>query len=99
MKIEFGRDWSEFLRLLISHHVRFVLVGGHAVAGHGETRLTDDLDIFIDVSVANAKKLRRVLLDFGFRETRPPPSSSRLLGPSKLATPGQSRLRPPFTAR
>jgi hypothetical protein len=47
VKVEFGRDWSEFLRLLISHRVRFVLVGGHAVAGHGEPRLTEDLDVFI----------------------------------------------------
>ena len=33
MRIELNPDWSEFLRLLLSHHVRFVLVGGHAVAG------------------------------------------------------------------
>lgn len=82
MKIEFGRDWSEFLRLLISHHVRFVLVGGHAVAGHGEPRLTEDLDIFVEVSVTNAKKLRRVLLDFGFGEGAP--SVRQLAEPGKI---------------
>ena len=82
MKIEIGRDWSEFLRLLISHRVRFVLVGGHAVAGHGEPRLTEDLDIFVDVSVANAKRLRRVLLDFGFGESAP--SIEELAQPGKI---------------
>ena len=82
MKIEIGRDWSEFLRLLISHRVKFVLVGGHAVAGHGEPRLTEDLDIFVDVSVANAKKLRRVLLDFGFGERAP--SVEELAQPGKI---------------
>jgi hypothetical protein len=82
VKIEFGCDWSEFLRLLISHHVRFVLVGSHAVAGHGEPRLTDDLDIFVDVSVTNAKKLRRVLLDFGFGQGAP--SAEQLAQPGKI---------------
>jgi hypothetical protein len=33
VKIELSRDWSEFLSALIAHRVRFVLVGGHAVAG------------------------------------------------------------------
>ena len=40
MKIELNPDWTELLCLLIGHRVRFVLVGGHAVAGHGEPRLT-----------------------------------------------------------
>jgi hypothetical protein len=40
VKIELSRDWTEFLSALIARRVRFVLVGGHAVAGHGEPRLT-----------------------------------------------------------
>jgi hypothetical protein len=59
-----------------------VLVGGHAVAGHGEPRLTEDLDIFVDVSVVNAKRLRRVLLDFGFGEHAP--SIEELAQPGKI---------------
>ena len=61
MKVEFGRDWSEFLSLLISHRVRFVLVGGHAVAAHGEPRLTEDLDVLVGPGVANARRLRAAL--------------------------------------
>ena len=68
MKIEFGRDWSEFLSLLISNRVRFVLVGGHAVAGHGEPRLTEDLDVLVEASLANTRKLRNALIEFGFTE-------------------------------
>ena len=71
MKIEIGRDWSEFLRLLISHRVRFVLVGGHAVAGHGEPRLTADLDVFVDATPTNARRLREVLTEFGFGDSAP----------------------------
>lgn len=66
MKIEFGRDWSEFLRPLISHRVRFVLIGGHAVAGHGEPRLTEDLDVLVEATLPNARKLRKAIGEFGF---------------------------------
>lgn len=71
MKIEFGRDWSEFLRLLISHRVRFVLIGGHAVAGHGEPRLTEDLDVLVEATLPNARRLRSAISEFGFGNTVP----------------------------
>jgi hypothetical protein len=48
VKIELNHDWTEFLSALISRRVRFLLIGGHAVAGHGEPRLTEDLDVFVD---------------------------------------------------
>lgn len=71
MKIELGRDWNEFLSLLIARRVRFVLVGGHAVAGHGEPRLTEDLDVFVEPTLANAGRLRPALADFGFGDVAP----------------------------
>jgi hypothetical protein len=71
VKIDFGRDWSEFLSLLISNRVKFVLVGGHAVAGHGEPRLTEDLDVLVEASLANAKRLRKALLEFGMGSAAP----------------------------
>jgi hypothetical protein len=74
VKIKLNRDWTEFLRALISHRVRFVLVGGHAVAGHGEPRLTEDLDVFVERSPANARKLRQALVDFGFGNVAPTPA-------------------------
>ena len=58
MKIQLSADWSEFLSLLIRNEVRFVLVGGHAVAAHGEPRLTEDLDVFVEASAANASSLQ-----------------------------------------
>ena len=71
MKIELSRDWTEFLSALISRRVRFLLVGGHAVAGHGEPRLTEDLDVFVERSPANARRLRQALVDFGFGHVAP----------------------------
>ncbi len=66
MKIELKQDWSEFLCALIAHRVRFVLVGGHAVAGHGEARFTEGLDVFVEPTRSNAARLRDALVDFGF---------------------------------
>lgn len=71
MNLELNRDWTEFLSLLISKRVRFVLVGGHAVAAHGEPRLTEDLDVFVEPTPANATRLRAALSDFGFGDASP----------------------------
>jgi len=71
VKIELNRDWSEFLCALIGRRVRFVLIGGHAVAGHGEPRFTEDLDVFVEPTLANARRLRAALVDFGFGEGLP----------------------------
>lgn len=82
MKIELNRDWTEFLSALISRRVRFVIVGGHAVAGHGEPRLTEDLDVFVERSPANAKKIRLALVDFGFGNVAP--TEAELARPHKV---------------
>jgi hypothetical protein len=72
VKIKLSRDWSEFLSLLIRHEVRFVIVGGHAVAAHGEPRFTEDLDVFVEASATNAARLHRALVAFGFGDLAPP---------------------------
>ena len=82
MKIELNPDWSEFLQLLLSKHVRFLLVGGHAVAAHGEPRLTEDLDIFVELSPENAACIRTALTEFGMGSATP--SVEALLEPGKI---------------
>lgn len=59
-------DWIEFLRLLTAHRVRFLVVGGHAVAAHGRPRLTADLDIFLAATRPNADRVVRATEAFGF---------------------------------
>jgi hypothetical protein len=71
VKIELSRNWTEFLSVLIARRVRFVLAGGHAVAGHGEPRRTEDLDLFVEPTTANAKRLREALEDVGFGAVAP----------------------------
>lgn len=62
-------DFKEFLQLLNSHHVEYVVVGAHALAFHGHPRLTRDIDFFVLVSPENAKRLMAVLVEFGFGST------------------------------
>ena len=46
--------------------VRFVVVGAHALAAHGQPRFTGDLDVLVEPNAANAKKVLKVLRAFGF---------------------------------
>jgi hypothetical protein len=64
-------DWREFLSLMISKRVKFLVLGGHAVSVHAHPRVTEDLDLFVEVSALNAQRLRSVLVDFGFGESAP----------------------------
>jgi predicted nucleotidyltransferase len=67
-KIELHPDFKDFLRLLNSHGVEYLLVGGYAVGYHGYPRATGDMDVWIAVSESNAQKTAMVLHDFGMPE-------------------------------
>ena len=60
------KDLREFVELLISHRVDFVVVGGHAVAFHGHPRYTGDIDFLVRPTQENAVRLLEVLAVFGF---------------------------------
>ena len=62
--VKLNRDWAEFIELLISHRVRFLVVGAHALAAHGRPRYTGDLDVLVEPTKANAKRLERVFRAF-----------------------------------
>ena len=64
-KIELHPDFKDFLRLLNSHDVRYLLVGGYAVGYHGYPRATGDMDIWIELSESNSKKVYSAFRDFG----------------------------------
>jgi predicted nucleotidyltransferase len=59
-------DLKEFISLLSSHKVEYVIVGGHAVAYHGYPRFTGDIDFFIRPTPPNAQRVLDVLEAFGF---------------------------------
>jgi predicted nucleotidyltransferase len=64
--IHLPRDFKEFLQLLNSRGVEYLVVGGFAVGFHGYPRATADIDIWIAPTEANAQKLAGALRDFGF---------------------------------
>jgi predicted nucleotidyltransferase len=61
-----NRDFKEFVKSLNDNNVRYLIVGGYAVAFHGHPRYTKDLDVWIDLSPENAANVVRALSEFGF---------------------------------
>jgi hypothetical protein len=59
-------DLREFIELLNSHAVEYLVVGGHAVAFHGHPRFTGDIDFFVRATPENAQRIMDVLQAFGF---------------------------------
>jgi hypothetical protein len=61
-----NKHFLDFLKLLESHKVEFVVVGGYAVGVHGFPRYTGDLDVFVAIDRENADRLVGVFKEFGF---------------------------------
>ncbi len=66
--IELHPDFKDFLRLLNSQGVEYLVVGGYAVGFHGYPRATGDMDIWIAVSEINAEKTAQALRAFEMPE-------------------------------
>jgi len=62
MRVE--KDFKEFLSSLVSRKAKFLIVGGFAYAIYAEPRYTKDLDVFIERSEENAKRVLSVIRDF-----------------------------------
>lgn len=59
-------DLREFIGLLNSNEVEYVIVGAFAVAWYGYPRYTADLDILIRPEAINAERILAALAQFGF---------------------------------
>jgi len=59
------QDFLELLRALERHKVRYIVIGGYAVGIHAEPRYTKDLDLLIEPSALNAKRVLKALNEFG----------------------------------
>jgi hypothetical protein len=60
-----NKDFREFLQSLNSNKVKYLIVGGYAVAFHGYPRYTKDLDIWLLISEENASGIVSALNEFG----------------------------------
>ena len=59
-------DFNEFVASFIDSGVRFLIVGGYALAAHGLPRYTGDLDAWVWVDPENARRVVTALTTFGF---------------------------------
>lgn len=64
--MELQKDLKEFIELLNSEKVKYVIIGGYAIAHYGYPRFTGDIDLWVESSQANADSLENVLKKFGF---------------------------------
>lgn len=59
------QDFKELLMLLNENKVEYLVVGSFALAFHGSPRNTGDIDIWINISQENAKRMTNCLTEFG----------------------------------
>lgn len=58
-------DFKDLLRLLNVHQVKYLIIGGYAVSYYTEPRYTKDLDLWVEASKINSKRLILSLKKFG----------------------------------
>ncbi len=63
-----NKDYEEFFGCLNQNGVKYLIVGAHAVAYYTKPRFTKDIDILIETSSLNAKRMMLALENFGFSD-------------------------------
>lgn len=61
----FYEDFRDFIKALSQNDVEYMLVGGYSVILHGHPRTTGDMDIWVNRTQSNYKKLRKAFETFG----------------------------------
>jgi len=84
-------EWREFIGLLSSHRARFLIVGAHALAAHGRPRATQDIDILVEPTTVNARRVCAALAEFGFSALSK--KIEEFAKPDRMATLGRPPLR------
>lgn len=58
-------DFKELLKIFGREKIKYLIIGGYAVAKHAEPRYTKDLDIWVNNTLENAGRVYRALKEFG----------------------------------
>lgn len=85
-------DFKEFLRLLNSRKVEYLLIGGYAVGYYGYPRATADIAIWIAIKPDNAQKVAAVVREF-FGIALEDATPELFLTPNKIVRMGVPPLR------
>jgi len=59
-------DYEEFLRLLNKNKVKYCIVGAFSVAFYTKPRYSKDIDLLVEPSIENGKRIINALKEFGF---------------------------------
>jgi len=66
IRMPLNKGLREFVALLNSNEVEYLVVGAFAVAYYGYPRYTGDLDLFFRASEQNVQQILKALAEFGF---------------------------------
>ena len=64
--MEIQQDFKELLQFFNEENVKYIIVGGYALAFHGFPRFTGDIDLWVEASKENAQHILQALEKFGF---------------------------------
>ncbi len=64
--MEVQPDFRDLFKLFNAHKVKYMIVGGYALAFHGAPRYTGDIDFYVKPDSENAQRILSALNDFGF---------------------------------
>ena len=65
VEIPMNSDFRDLLRCFAEADVHYLVVGGYAVIFHAEPRFTGDLDLWVEPTEENAKRVMRAFARFG----------------------------------
>ena len=64
MKVE--KDYEELLESFNKNKVKYCIIGAYALAFFARPRYTKDIDILVENSIENARRILKALNEFGF---------------------------------
>lgn len=67
--MKLNRDFHELLECFARNDVRYLIIGGWALAAHGVQRMTKDIDVWVLPESGNASAVMTALRECGFGES------------------------------
>jgi len=63
MRVE--KDFVDFLKSLNENKVKYCIIGAYAVGFHGYPRFTKDMDILVEPTLENSRRIIKAIKEFG----------------------------------
>ena len=67
----YEKGFIDLWNCLNKNGVRYIMVGGFATTLHGYQRFTEDVDLYLDDTLENRKKLRKAFSELGLGDFEP----------------------------